>query len=402
MGASHAAAELCTSLRKEGWEGEITLIGDEEYLPYNRPPLSKTFLSGAKSVYELLIRREEAYLKSEVKCILDCRVDQIDRENKSISMTNASGEAQVLTYDKLVLTTGARVRKVEMPGSDLANIFYLRNIQDADEIRPHIAAGKQAVIVGGGYIGLETAAMLRSFGMQVTLLERDPRILNRVASPEVSGFFTRLHQEEGVEIVSGIELSQFEGTDKVEAVTSSDGQRFNADLVIVGVGVIPNVELAEAAGLEINNAIVVNEFAQTSDPDILAAGDCTFHFNKHYSRWLRLESVQNAVDQAKTVARTLSGNPKEYDEIPWFWSDQYDVKLQIAGLSMDYDNLVVRGDISQGRKLAVFYFKGETFLAVDAVNSPQEFMFGKRALAQGLSFDRARLADSSIAMKELL
>jgi 3-phenylpropionate/trans-cinnamate dioxygenase ferredoxin reductase subunit len=398
IGASHAAAELCNSLRKEGWEGDITLVGEESHLPYNRPPLSKTFLAGTKSIYDLLIRHEEAYAKANIKYKLGCRVESIDRANKTVSLS----DNETVAYDKLVLTTGARPRIMQMPGAELDNVFYLRDIHDADRIRPHIEKGKKAVIIGGGYIGLETAAMLISTGMEVTVLERDPRILNRVSAPEISEFYSRIHAEEGVELVTGVDISHLKGDKQVSAVVSVDGQSYEADMVIIGIGVIPNAELAENVGLDSDNGIVVNAFGETSDPDILAAGDCTFHFNKHYQRWLRLESIQNAVEQAKVVARTICGNRQEYDQIPWFWSDQYDLKLQIAGLSAGYDNLIVRGDLTQGRKIAVFYFKGESLLAVDAVNSPQEFMFGKRVLSQSLALDRERLADSTVAMKDLL
>ncbi|MBN4075366.1 MAG: pyridine nucleotide-disulfide oxidoreductase [SAR86 cluster bacterium] len=398
VGASHAAGELCASLRKEGWTGSITVVGDEAYLPYNRPPLSKTFLAGEKSIDDLLIRHEQAYVKADIEMKLGCRVEKIDREQKEITLNND----EILSYDKLILTTGARPRTMDMPGADAENVFYLRSIYDADRIRPYIKKGRRAVIIGGGYIGLETAAMLVSTGMQVTLLEREPRILNRVAAPEISQFFTRIHTEEGVELITDVEISQLKGDKQINEVVCSDGRSFEADLVIIGIGVITNSELAEEVGLEINNGIVVNAFAETNDPDILAAGDCTYHFNKHYQRWLRLESIQNAVEQAKVAARTICGTRQEYDQIPWFWSDQYDLKLQIAGLSTGYDNLIVRGDLSEGRKISFFYFKENTLLAVDAVNSPQEFMFGKRALAQSLRLDREKLVDSSISMKAIL
>lgn len=398
VGASHAAGELCVSLRKEGWTGSIIVIGDEAHLPYNRPPLSKTFLAGGISIYDLLIRHPEAYANADIEMKLGCRVEKIDREKKEIKLNND----ETLGYDKLILCTGARPRMMDMPGSELQNVFYLRSIQDADLIRPYIKDGHRAVIIGGGYIGLETAAMLVSTGMQVTLLERDPRILNRVAAPEISQFFTRIHNEEGINLITDVEISELKGDKEINEVVCSNGLSYTADLVIIGIGVITNSELAQESGLEINNGIVVNAFAETSDPNILAAGDCTYHHNKHYQRWLRLESIQNAVEQAKVAARTICGYRQEYDQIPWFWSDQYDVKLQICGLSEGYDNLIMRGNLSQGRKISVFYFKAEEFLAVDAVNSPQEFMFGKRALAHSLRLDRAKLADSSIPMKDLL
>ena len=398
IGASHAAGELCISLRKEGWTGSITIVGDEDHLPYNRPPLSKTFLAGEKSIDDLLIRHEEAYVKADIEMKLGCRVEKINRELKEIALNNG----ETLSYDKLILTTGARPRKVDMPGTEAKNVFYLRSIYDADQIRQYIKTGSRAVIIGGGYIGLETAAMLVSTGMKVTILEREPRILNRVAAPEISQFFTRIHTEEGIELITDVEISELKGGEQISEIVCSDGRTFAADLVIIGIGVITNSELAEEAGLEINNGIVVNEFAETNDTDILAAGDCTYHFNKHYDRWLRLESIQNALEQAKVAARTICDHRQEYDQIPWFWSDQYDLKLQIAGLSGGYDNLIVRGDLGQGRKMAVFYFIGDTFLAVDAVNSPQEFMFGKKVLMQSLRLDREKLADSSIPMKEIL
>ncbi len=398
VGASHAAAELCMRLRKEGWQGRITLVGEEPYLPYNRPPLSKTFLAGHKDTSELLIRHEGAYEKAQVDFFLGVKAVSVNRDKHSLLL----GNDQQLEYDKLVLTTGARVRKLDIAGADLGNIFYLRNIHDANLIRPHIRQGQKAVIIGGGYIGLECAAMLQSSGMQVTVLERDQCILNRVSAPEISAFFTRIHQEEGINIQANAETVAFEGDGRVEAVLCQDGKRFNADLVIVGVGVIPNTELAAEAGLAVNNGIQVNEFAETSDPDILAAGDCTYHFNQHYQRWMRLESIQNAVEQAEVAAATICGRREAYDAIPWFWSDQFDLKLQIAGLSTGYDNLIVRGELQQGRKVAVFYFAGEQLLAVDAVNSPQEFLFAKRAMAQHADLDRERLADADVPMRELL
>jgi 3-phenylpropionate/trans-cinnamate dioxygenase ferredoxin reductase subunit len=275
-------------------------------------------------------------------------------------------------------------------------VFYLRDLNDVNRIRGFIGHGKSAVIVGGGYIGLETAASMRKLGMNVTVLEALPRVLQRVTAPEVSAFYSRVHGEEGVRIITDAVVEALEGKSAVTAVKLADGTTLNADVVVIGVGVIPETELAEQAGLAVDNGIVVDEFARTSDPDIVAAGDCTNHYNPIYDRRLRLESVQNATDQAKTAANTLCGKLEAYHALPWFWSDQFDLKLQIAGLSQGFDRVVLRGSSTSGRSFAAFYFSGERLLAVDAVNRPKEFMAVRRALAAGHSTDPAKLADESV------
>lgn len=398
IGASHAAGQLAPSLRQEGWQGRIIIIGDEPYLPYNRPPLSKTFLAGDKSSDELLIRPAASYERVDIEFKLGLRVLSIDRHNKVVELDNG----ETLSYTKLALTTGSRVRTMALPGSDLKGIFYLRSIQDVDNIRPYVKAGNKALVVGGGYIGLETAAMLSALGMNVTILEMSERILNRVTAPEISEFYTRIHAEEEVNIVTSAMVSGFEGETCVNEVLCADGSCFEADLVIMGIGILPNVELAEAAGLEVNNGIVVDAHCCTLDSDIVAAGDCARHYNAIYKLHMRLESVQNAVDQAKVAAATVCGKVKEYNALPWFWSDQYDVKLQIAGLSQGYDELLLRGEINQGRKFAAFYLKEGKVIAVDAVNSPQEFMLGKRIIIGKTVVDKERLVDLNVPMKDLL
>jgi 3-phenylpropionate/trans-cinnamate dioxygenase ferredoxin reductase subunit len=264
-----------------------------------------------------------------------------------------------------------------------------------------IREGKSAVIIGGGYIGLEAGAVLRQTGMTVTVLEALPRVLQRVTAPVVSTFYQRLHDEEGLWVVTGALVTSIEGEDQVERVHCADGSEIDADLVIIAVGVLPNTELAARAGLDVEDGILVDEFARTSDPDIVAAGDCTRHFNPIYQRRVRLESIQNAMDQAKTAAETLNGDPQPYHALPWFWSEQYDVKLQIAGLSQGYDNVVLRGDPETGRSFAVFYFEGERLLAVDAINRPGEFMLGKKLLMAGARVDKEKLADENIPVKSL-
>lgn len=398
IGASHAASQAVASLRQQGWQGSVTIIGDEPYLPYHRPPLSKDYLSGAKSLEDIFIRQQAFYEKADADFILGTKVTSINRTDKKVVLEN--GES--LDYDKLLITTGARVRTLTIPGSDLGGVCYLRDLNDVHRVREYAGKGKHAVIIGGGYIGLETAASLRKLGMETTVLEFMPRVLQRVTAPEVSAFYTRVHTEEGVRIITEVQVEALEGSNNVEAVLCNNGERLPADLVVVGIGVIPNVELAEEAGLKVDNGILVDEFCRTSDPDILAAGDCTSHHNRLYARQMRLESVQNANDQATVAAHTICGKEKIYDALPWFWSDQFDLKLQICGLSLGYTDVVIRGDINSGRSLSAFYLDNDRLLAVDAINRPQDFMIGKRLITEKRPIDKTRLADDSIPLKDLL
>ena len=326
------------------------------------------------------------------------RVEAVDRLAKTVTLDNG----EKLNYDKLALCTGSRVRKVELPGIDLAGIHYLRDLNDVAGIREEIQPGNHAVIVGGGYIGLETAASLKKMGMQVTVLEMAPRVLARVTAPELSEFYTRVHTEEGVAIKTGIAVAAFEGADKVEKVVCADGSSFPADLVVIGVGIVPNVELAQDCGLTVDNGVVVDDFGRTEDPDIVAAGDVTNHYNGIYDIRLRLESVPNASDQAKSAAAAICGKEKVYCTLPWFWSDQYDLKLQIAGLSQGYDQVIVRGDIQAGRSFSAFYLRQGKLIAADCVNRPPEFMLAKKALTTGAEVDIAKLADESVPPKALI
>lgn len=395
VGASHAAAQLCVSLRQGGWEGAITVIGDEEALPYHRPPLSKDFLAGEKNLIDILIRPGEAYENADIELKLGVRVGAINRDEKSV----LTDDGDIFSYDKLVLATGARVRHLRIPGADSKAVYYLRDTKDVLAIKSKVAPGKRAVIIGGGYIGLETAASLRKQGMNVTLLEAMPRILQRVTAPELSHFYKRVHREEGVEILDGVVASGISSSNDRLSVSTSCQKNFDADMVIIGIGVIPNIELAEMSGLVVGNGIEVNSFCQTTDPDIYAAGDVTWHHNPIYDRHVRLESVPNATEQAKTVANHINGNPKPYNSLPWFWSDQFDLKLQIAGLSEGYDDLILRGDINTSREFAAFYFKGDKLLAVDAVNSPREFMLGRMVLGKGKTLDKKAIANQSTDLK---
>ena len=395
IGASHAAAQTSVSLRQAGWAGGVTIIGDEDVLPYHRPPLSKDFLSGQKSIDDILIRPAESYAAADIEMKLGVRVGAIDRESKTVLTDNG----ETLSYSKLVLTTGARIRRLPVPGEDLENVFYLRDTKDVLSIKAKAETAKTAVIIGGGYIGLETAASLRKQGLDVTVLEAMPRILQRVTAPELSTFYKRIHSEEGVEIRENVIASEIKEAVGGLAVLTSCDQTFAADMVIIGIGVIPNVELAEVAGLKIGNGIEVNKFCQTSDPDIYAAGDVTWHYNPIYDRHVRLESVPNATEQGKVIAAHITGKEKPYNSLPWFWSDQFDLKLQIAGLSTDFDDVIIRGDIENSRSFAAFYFKGDRFIAVDAVNAPRDFMFGKMSLTKGINLDKMKIADIDIDLK---
>lgn len=398
IGGSHAAAQFVVSLRQGGWGGDIILIGDETDLPYHRPPLSKDFLSGSKDLEDILIRPASAYETANIALKLGTRATSIDRDNKKVE----TDKGDIIAYDKLVIATGARVRKLPIPGSDDPRVMYLRDTNDVRAIKSAIAPDKKAVIIGGGYIGLETAASMRKQGMEVTVLEAMDRILQRVTAPVMSDFYRRVHREEGVVIDENEMASKIDtGNDKL-VVETKKGNRYPADIVVIGIGVIPNSELAKDSGLETGNGIIVNEFCQTTDPDVYAIGDVTWHYNPIYETHLRLESVPNATEQAKTAALHINGKSKPYNSLPWFWSDQFDLKLQIAGLSQGYNDIVIRGDHEGSRSFAAFYFKGDKLLAVDAVNAPREFMMTRMALTKGQTLVKDKIADLDSDLKSAI
>ena len=397
VGAGHASAQLCASLRQEGWTGEILLIGDEPSLPYHRPPLSKTYLSGTSTLEDLLIRKPDFYEKQGV-VFLRGRVKDVDPGSSQVTLEGGQG----YRYDKLVLSLGARPRRLALPGADLVGVHYLRDAADIEAVRDALPTAAHAVLIGAGYIGLETAASLRKLGIGVTVLEAAERFLQRVTAPEISAFYDRIHREEGVDVRVGAGVVGLEGESRVRGVRLADGEMIEAELVIVGVGVVPNVELAQDAGIAVENGIVTDSYGQTSDPNIFAAGDCASYFDRRYESWLRLESVPSAVEQAKSVAAAICGKEKEIAALPWFWSDQYDVSLQMAGLSSGYDEVVLRGDSASGREFACFYLSNGRLIAADCANRPQEFMFSKRAIALGLEPDRELLADQATDLKSLL
>ena len=394
VGAGHAAGQAAASLRQAGNEEEIVIIGDEAHIPYQRPPLSKAYLAGEQGIERVYLRPEKFYQDRNVTVTLNTTVNAIDTDAK----TATTDAGDTIGYDRLLLATGGRPRKLNIPGSDLRGIHYLRTIADVDTIRSEFAAGRKLVIVGGGYIGLEVASVAVKNGLEVHVLEMEERILQRVTTPGMSAYYHQLHTGRGVNIHTSTTVSGFSGERAVEAVLCGE-ESFPADLVIVGIGIIPNVEVAEAAGIECNNGIVVDDHCRTSAADVYAAGDCTNHPNPLLNRRLRLESVPNAMEQARVAAANMCGGDKVYASIPWFWSDQYELKLQMVGFSSDGDHQIVRGDMD-ANQFAVFYLKGDKVVAADAVNSPKEFMICKQLI--GRAVDQEALADPETDLKGLL
>jgi 3-phenylpropionate/trans-cinnamate dioxygenase ferredoxin reductase subunit len=397
VGGGHAAAQLVSRLRQMKFSGEVRLLTEEQHLPYNRPPLSKGFLSGEIEKDRLRIFPEAVYAKVNCEISYGAKVTGIDPAGKTVVL--ADGET--VPYDKLALAMGAIVHRLRTQGSELAGIHYVRTIDDIEALRADIAPGRKMVVIGGGYIGLEVAAVARKLGLEVTVLEAAERILQRVCAPQVSAFYADIHRQEGVTIECDTMVASLEGEGRVSQVVAKDGRRFAADVVVVGIGIAPNDGLARDAGLDCDNGISVDEFCRSSDVDIFAAGDCASHPNAIYGRRMRLESVQNAADQAKTIAGVLCDRAAPYADLPWFWSDQYDLNLQIAGVAGDYDQVVVRGD-GTDRKIAFFYLRDGKVQACDAVNMPAEFNAAKRMILDAIDIPPAQLMDTSIPIKELL
>ncbi|MBJ6372319.1 NAD(P)/FAD-dependent oxidoreductase [Sedimentitalea arenosa] len=395
IGAGQAGASLVAKLRKNGFDGEITLIGEEPIAPYQRPPLSKGYLLGEMALERLFLRPESFYADQNITLRLGAPVTAIDPAAKTVTVGDAT-----ISYDQLALTTGSEPRRLPAAiGGDLEGVFVVRTLADVDAMATSVRDGARALIVGGGYIGLEAAAVARKCGVDVTLVEMSDRILQRVACPETSDFFRDLHRAHGVDIREGVGLDRLTGTGgRVSGAVLTDGTALQVDFVVVGVGIVPSTTLAEKAGLAIENGIKVDEHGRSSDPAIWAAGDCACFPYK--SGRLRLESVPNAIDQAECVADNMMGADQPYVPRPWFWSDQYDVKLQIAGLNTGYDRVVTR----KGDKGAVsfWYFAGDRLLAVDAMNDPRAYMIGKRLIEAGKSPDAEIIAASGSDLKALL
>lgn len=397
VGAGQAGGDLASALRQQGYAGSIVMIGEEQAVPYRRPPLSKAFLSGEIGEDGLFIKPREAYEKHGIELHTGTRVTSIDRVGHTVTLDDGA----LISYSKLVLATGGRARRLTLPGAEKPNVHYVRTIDDVVRLRTQFVAGQRLVIVGGGYVGLEIAAVGIKSGLKVTLVEAMPRLLARVTGPELSSYYEGVHRGRGVDIRLGVGVSAVEGDERAETIVLQNGDRIPADVVVVGIGLIPNTELAEQCGLAVDNGILVDLYAQTSDPDIYAAGDCTNHDNGFLGRRLRLESVPNASEQARVVAASICGKPIPHSGVPWFWSDQYDLKLQMVGLSQGYDHVVVRGSM-ENNSFAAFYLQDGIVISVDSVNRAQDFLMGKKMVAGKMRIDPAALVDESVALKTLV
>lgn len=387
IGGGQAGGVAAASLREQGYAGAVTLIADEPCLPYQRPPLSKNYLAGQMSAQQVLLKQAAFYTEKAIDVLTGTRAEAIDRSGRVVRLS----DGRTLGYDTLLLATGARPRRIDLPGASLRGVCYLRTLADVDDIRSRMSAGKRMVIIGGGYIGLEAAAVAREAGLHVTVLEGAERILGRVAGEIVADYIAATHRSHGVDIHCGVKVEGFTGTTQVQAVACAHAE-YPADLVVVGIGVLPNTELAAGAGLKTDNGICVDEHCRTEDARIYAAGDCTNHPNGLLGRRVRLESVQNAVDQARAAAANICGAAKVYRELPWFWSNQYDLRLQMAGLSQGHDRTVIRGDRARPG-FSVLYARGDVVIAADTLNAPREHLALRKLIAQAAPADLERLRD---------
>ncbi len=395
IGGGQAGGQAAISLRQLAFQGTITLLGDEAYVPYERPPLSKSYLAGEVAEERLFMRPPAFYAENDITLMPGTVVTRIDRTARRVQLAGGAS----LAYAKLLLATGGRVRRMSCPGVDLPGVHYLRNIDDVRGFRDRLAPGLKLVIVGGGYIGLEVAAVAIKRGCSVTILEMLPLVLNRVVAPEMSRFYTDVHRAAGVDIRTSTAVTAFEGAGKLERVICGD-TAIDADLVVIGIGIVPNVELAAEAGLAVDNGIVVDDCMRTADPDIFAAGDCANHPNRAVGGRLRLESVPSALAQGKAAARAMMGVPEPVIEVPWFWSDQYDLKLQMTGLARPGDQLVIRGAMAE-RKFSACYLRDGVLVACQAVNMVKDFIQSKALIAGHARPDPIKLANPAIALKDL-
>lgn len=397
IGAGQAGCDLTAALRQQGFEGRIVMIGEEPALPYRRPPLSKAYLSGEMTEEQLYIKPASTYEKQNVEVITGVRVERIDRAAKTVTLANG----EVIDYTKLALCTGGHARRLPLPGAEKPNVHYVRTIADIEKLKAQFLSGKRLLIIGGGYIGLEAAAVGIKKELKVTLVEAMPRLLARVTGPELSEYYYGVHSAKGVDIKLGAGVDALEGDELVEKVVLADGTKLDADVIIVGIGLIPNTGLAEAAGLEVDNGILVDQQCRSSDPDIFAAGDCANHDHGFLLRRMRLESVPNASEGARVIAATICGKEAVHNGAPWFWSDQYDLKLQMVGINQGYDEVVIRGSMEENN-FSAFYLCGGVIISADTVNRPKDFMVAKKLVAGRVKADAATLSDESVELKSLI
>jgi 3-phenylpropionate/trans-cinnamate dioxygenase ferredoxin reductase subunit len=395
VGGGQAGAQAVDTLRRSGYSGRLVLICGEPELPYQRPPLSKKYLSGDLAAERLPFRHRAFYEEHGIELMIGVQAAALDPGARRLDLDN--GDA--LNYDRLLLCLGSDVRPLTCQGAGLPGVHYLRNVADAASIRAAIKPGSRVIIIGGGYIGLETAATCRHLGCEVTVLELADRVMNRVAAPLVSQFFEQEHRARGITILCNMRVTRLEGAVRIERVVCADGSEFAADTVIAGVGAIAVTALAGDAGLACDNGIVVDEYCRTQDEAIFAAGDCSNHPSPRFGRRVRFESVDNAFEQAKTAALNMLGKNIAHDRVPWFWSDQFENKLLIAGLSQDYDQQVLRGDPAS-RSFSVCYLKGRELMAVEAVNHSKDYMAARKLIADRAQMNPAKLADPNLALQD--
>ena len=397
IGASYAGVQAAISARENGYGAPIRIVADEPHLPYHRPPLSKAFLSGDVAHRNLFIRGHDYFASSGIDLVLGKRAVRIAPDVRRVKLEDGSS----LAYETLLIATGSRARRIGMPGHDRDGITYLRSLDDADRLKPRLDAAKEIVIIGGGFIGLEIAATAAKAGKKVTLVEAASRLLERAVSPLISQFLCELHRGHGVDIRFNETVVAIEdAAGAAHAVICADGTRIRCDLIVAGIGGVPNDELASGAGVRCSNGIDVDEFGQTDMPGIYAAGDCSNHHNRLAGRRVRLESVQNATDQGKAAGAAIAGKFEAYDSVPRFWSDQYDIKLQIVGLSAPQDMAVIRGSMDQGR-FSVFYYRDATLTAVDSINRAGDQPVARRLIAASISPSPDQAADLSFDLKKL-
>ncbi|HXY24081.1 MAG TPA: FAD-dependent oxidoreductase [Candidatus Acidoferrum sp.] len=397
VGTGQAGFQTAASLRAESYAEPITLIGEERQIPYQRPPLSKGFALGQQDFESVELRPEKFYQDHRINLITGSRVTAIDRAARGVKLESG----KKFSYEKLVIAVGSRNRKLALKGANLDGIAYLRSVQEAAVIRDRLKNANAVVVIGGGFIGLELAAVARTMGKSVRVVEALPRLMSRAVPPMISEFFRQVHVGKGIQVICNATVSAIEGSDgSARSVVLSDGSRCGADLIIVGVGVVPNVELAQGAGLPVGNGIAIDEYLQTGDENIFAIGDCAEFPCTFAGARIRLESVQNAADQAQCVAATIAGRRSAYKALPWFWTDQFEVKLQMAGISHGHDRTVTRGSAESG-KLSIFYFKGERLIAIDSINRPLDHMMGRKLMSAHLPLTREQAADESFDLKHL-
>ena len=396
VGAGQATGQLLISLKQKKYKGKIKVFADEKYYPYQRPPLSKKYLSGELSYERLFIKQRKFFDELDVEFNLSCRVEKISTNKKKIQTKEGQHN-----YKRLVIATGTRPRRISIDSHESKNIYYLRNIEDAEKIKHSIKQNQSIVIIGGGYIGLEVAATAIKFGCEVTVIEQQDRVMKRVVSKEVSNFFEDYHLSQGVRFIFNDEINSIKRVNNKHEISLSTGKIIHADSILVGIGGIPNTEIAENTDIEINNGISIDSKCRTNINNIFSMGDCTNFWSELYGKKIRLESVQNAIDQAKVLADNIMNIDSAYDSVPWFWSDQYDLKLQIAGLSEGYDETILRGD-KKTKSFSCLYLKEGKIIAIDSINRPKDFIQSKVLIQEKRRIDREKASNDDFELKQFI